>query len=228
MVPSIRLHFSQARIRPISLNRLNLCLSERPNAVKLAEHDKMVDQMQAGGKDYRLPRWLRIIVIGRNPRWTLIRIVILVTAVFVLRACVLLPIRVKGPSMMPTYHEGGINFVYRLAYLRSEPKRGDVVAIRLAGTSIMYMKRIVGLPGEIIEFRDGHLYVNGKILNEPYATECNWDSPPKSLPPAWYYVVGDNRSMPEYFHEEGKTSRNRIVGKILLCKSLFDSSSPRF
>jgi signal peptidase I len=198
------------------------------NAVKLSPHDIMHDPMQAGGKDYRLPRWLRIIVIGRNPKWTLIRIVILVTAVTVLRAYVLLPIRVKGPSMLPTYKEGGINFVNRLAYLHSEPSRGDVVAIRLAGTSIMYMKRIVGLPGETVEFRSGSIYVNGKILKEPYASECNWNSPPKPLPAGWYYVVGDNRSMPEAFHEEGKTSRNRIVGKILLCKSLFDSSSQQY
>lgn len=185
----------------------------------------MDDRMETGRDGFRLPPWLRTVLIGRNPKLTLIRIVILVGVVFVARAFVLLPIRVKGPSMLPAYREGGINFVNRLAYARFNPKRGDVVAIRLAGTSIMYMKRIIGLPGETIEFRDGRVFINNRLLHEPYATECSWDISPETLGPGRYYVVGDNRSMPEYLHEKGQAARRRIVGKILLCKSLFDSSS---
>jgi len=185
----------------------------------------MDDLMETGRDGFRLPPWLRMVLIGRNPKLTLVRIVILVGAVFVARAFVLLPIRVKGPSMLPTYPDGGINFVNRLAYVRLDPRRGDVVAIRLAGTSIMYMKRIIGLPGETIEFRDGHVFINNRVLHEPYMTECNWDIAPERLGPGRYYVVGDNRSMPEYLHEKGQAERRRIVGKVLLCKSLFVSSS---
>ena len=174
---------------------------------------------------WAFPDWARALLIGRRPRRTLVRIAVLVTAVIVMRAFVLLPIRIQGPSMLPTYQEGGVNFVNRLAYLWSEPRRGDVVAIRLAGTSIMFMKRIVGLPGETVQFRHGLLYINGAPLEEPYATECDWEGPPKILGPGKYYVVGDNRSMPEERHEEGRTSRERIVGKVLLCKNLFASSS---
>lgn len=189
--------------------------------------DSMDEKMEAGVNRSRLPAWLRAIVIGRNPKRTFVRIVVLVTVVFLGRAYVLMPIRVKGPSMLPAYQEGGINFVNRLAYLWSEPKRGDVVAIRLAGTSIMYMKRIIALPGETIQFHDGHAYINGELLQEPYVSDCDWEGPPKKLDSGWYYVAGDNRCMPEALHEEGKTSRDRIVGKILLCKNLFASSSPR-
>src|SRR4029077_2006479 len=86
----------------------------------------------------RRPHWLRVVLVGRNPRFTLVRIVILVIVVFGVRQFVLLPIQVKGPGMLPTYQDRGINFVNRLAYRWSEPKRFDVVAIRTSGTSIMY------------------------------------------------------------------------------------------
>ena len=70
--------------------------------------------------------------------------------------------------MLPTYHDGQINFLNRLAYLRHEPQRGDVVGIRYSGDSILLLKRIVGLPGEEVSFDEGKLFINGKPLEEPY------------------------------------------------------------
>lgn len=157
------------------------------------------------------------------------RIVGLVFAIFLVRAYALIPIVVRGPSMLPTYQQSGINFVNRLAYLHSEPRRGDVVAIRTSGTSIMYMKRIVGLPGETVAFHEGHILINGKILNEPYVKfPCDWERAPVKLGGNQYFVVGDNRSMPEKYHVFGETERERIVGRILLCKNLFASFWSRF
>ena len=145
------------------------------------------------------------------------RIVIWVVTCFGVAKFVLLPIRVEGVSMLPTYKENRVNFVNRLAYLRSPPKRGDVVAIRLAGPSIMYMKRIVGLPGETVSFHDGRLLINGKVLDEPYKIfSCNWEHEPEPVGPDEYFVVGDNRSMAYFEHTKGKAQRNRILGKILL------------
>src|SRR5205807_1555665 len=114
-----------------------------------------------------LPGWWRVILIGRRPRLTMLRIVIWVVACFVVTKFVLLPIRVQGVSMLPTYKENRVNFVNRLAYVHSQPKRGDVVAIRLAGPSIMFLKRIVGLPGETVGFHEGRLLINGQVLDEP-------------------------------------------------------------
>lgn len=175
-------------------------------------------------------RWLRIITIGRNLKFTLLRIILLVGLVFFLRAYVLVPIRIEGPSMLPTYAEDGVNFVNRLAYRNSEPQRGDVVAIRFSGEHRFLMKRILALPGETIEFRFGQVFVNNNPLPEPYmATNypSYWTIPPKQLGANQYYVVGDNRTMPEELHMKGAASRDRIVGKILLCKSLFASSPSR-
>jgi signal peptidase I len=178
----------------------------------------------------RSPGWLRIALVGRNPKVTLLRILLLIALVLLTRAYVLLPIQIKGPSMLPTYQENGVNFINRLAYLRSEPQRGDVVAIRFSGESILLMKRILALPGETIEFRGGQVFINGERLEEKYLAPdypCNWDIPPETLKPGLYYVVGDNRTMPEQNHTKGDASRERIIGKVLLCKNLFASSSPR-
>ena len=162
--------------------------------------------------------WLWTVFIGPKPRLTLLRIVVLVVATFVVFRWILLPpIRIVGPSMLPNYRENSIHFVNRLAYAWREPQRGDVVSIRLAGNSILYMKRIVGLPGETVEFQNGRLLVDGKALEEPYMkTPCGWESPPRRLGVGEYFVVGDNRSMPIEHHEFGVATRDRIVGKILL------------
>lgn len=175
-------------------------------------------------------KWLRILTIGRNPRLTLLRIVILIALVFLVRAYALLPIRVSGPSMMPTYEENGVNFVNRLAYRNSDPQRGDVVAIRYAGEHRLLMKRVIGLPGEVIEFHEGKVFINGEALPEPYLAATypsTWTIPPKQIRPGHFYVVGDNRTMPEALHMKGEASRERIIGKILLCKSLFTLSASR-
>ena len=80
--------------------------------------------------------WLQVVLIGRNPKRTLIRIVILTVGVVLVSKLLLLPIRVDGVSMLPTYKDRQVNFVNRAAYAFHEPRRGDVVAIRLSGLSL--------------------------------------------------------------------------------------------
>jgi signal peptidase I len=182
--------------------------------------------MESNAHRWRRLTGLRGVMTGRNPRRTLIRIVVLVALVFLVRAFVLWPIRVVERSMLPAYQPGGVNFVNHLAYLWSPPRRGDVVAIRLAGPHVMYMKRIIGLPGETVAFHKGRVTINGEILDEPYVkSSCDWEVAPMTLGDGWYYVVGDNRGMYQEEHKFGRTSRDRIMGRVLLCKNLFVSSS---
>lgn len=184
--------------------------------------------MQASVQQRRWPSVLRAVVIGRRPKWTLVRIAVLVTLVFLTRQFALLPIRSIGPSMLPTYQDHGVNFVNRLAYISHEPQRGDVVAIRTSGVSVMYMKRIIGLPGETVQFHHGRVFINGEPLDEPYVKYgCDWESIPITVASNKFFVVGDNRSMPPRYHYFGETERQRIVGKILLCKNLFAPSAPQ-
>jgi signal peptidase I len=167
----------------------------------------------------RIPGWLRIALIGRSPKRTLVRAAILGVCCYVLFKffifrLIVLPVRIEGSSMFPTYHDRGINFVNRLAYRHVAPQRGDVVGIRMAGPSVMLMKRIVGMPGETIAFFHNHLFINGEPMNEPY---LKTPSPaprlaPETLGPDEYYVIGDNRMN----SDRGRISRDRIVGKIVL------------
>ncbi len=161
--------------------------------------------------------WFTRIIIGKSPKLTLLRLLVWVGLIFLIYRYALLPIKVEGISMLPTYKENGINVVNRLAFLFHPPQRGDVVAIAMAGEHVMYCKRIVGLPGETVGFHDGHLLINGHPVEEPYVTRgCNWEHAPEQVGPDEYYVVGDNRSMDYSLHEKGRASRDRIVGKLLL------------
>jgi signal peptidase I len=164
------------------------------------------------------PGWLRRIAIGKKPRYTAVRIVVLVVVCVIVANFVLVPIRVIGQSMHPTYRDGSVNFVNRLAYLFHEPRRGDVVAIRYSGKHMMLMKRIVGLPGETVSFYKGFVVINGEQIDEPYlrVKPEDWQQAPKTLGPDEYYVVGDNRTMPLVDHYEGRAARKRIIGKVLL------------
>jgi signal peptidase I len=164
-----------------------------------------------------LLHWLRIVVIGHNPKVTLMRVAVLIVMSYVVFGFILLPARIEGISMLPTYQDRSVNFVNRLAYRWHEPRRGDVVGIRLAGPHVMYMKRIIGLPGETVAFVDGRVVINGVVLDEPYEqTPCDWNCPPVKLGPDEYFVVGDNRTMPSENHMFGKAGRDRIVGKAIL------------
>ena len=161
--------------------------------------------------------WLRILVIGRNPKVTLLRVAVLIVTCFIVFRFILLPARIEGISMLPTYQDRSVNFVNRLAYRWHEPRRGDVVGIRLAGPHVMYLKRIIGLPGETVAFENGRVLINSEVLDEPYEkAPCDWNCPPVKLGPDEYFVVGDNRTMPSENHVFGKAGRDRIVGKALL------------
>jgi len=118
--------------------------------------------------------------------------------------------------MLPTYQSGSLNLVNRLAYLNQNPSRGDIVAIQLAGPHVLYVKRIIGLPGERISMTEGQVYVNGAPLIEPYVRNRKpWDVPEVTLTSREYFVVGDNRGMRVSDHDFGRVDVSRIVGRIV-------------
>jgi len=149
-------------------------------------------------------------------RRAIVRGVALVAVAVVVFGFVLLPVRLEGISMLPTYHSGAMNFANRLAYLWREPARGDVVAIRMAGLGLLYVKRIVGLPGERVEIAAGVVTINGRPLVEPtVALRAPWNLPAFTLGGGEYLVIGDNRSMAIENHDFGRVARDRIVGRLL-------------
>jgi signal peptidase I len=131
----------------------------------------------------------------------------------VLFGFVLIPFRIQGHSMAPTYQDGGFNFCNRLRFVFSGPQQHDVVAIRLAGQRIMLLKRVVALEGDVVEFRAGRLFVNSRPVEEPYVHDpFAWDLPPRTVARGQVYVVGDNRRVPMHIHQFGQTAIDRIIG----------------
>jgi signal peptidase I len=159
---------------------------------------------------------MKALLFGSNPRLTAIRVAVLVVSAVVVFGFVLLPVRLTGISMEPTYNDGELNFANRLAYAWRLPARGDVVAIRMAGPSVLYVKRIVGLPGEQVEIEMGVVKIDGEPLLEPTVVrKAPWNLPPLTLGPDEYFVVGDNRAMSIRNHDLGRATRNRIIGKLI-------------
>ncbi len=160
-----------------------------------------------------LKRTIKIITIGRSPRRTLKRVVILALVSFLVFKFILLPVRLNGSSMEPTYRNGSINFIDTLRYRFREPRRGDIVAISMAGRQVMLFKRVVGLPGERVAFRDGALIINGHPLPEPYLkSKYDWNMPEEKIGPDEFFVVGDNRQVPLKTQLYGRVKRHKIVG----------------
>jgi signal peptidase I len=159
----------------------------------------------------RPPLWLRLI-FGSNPSWTIVRMLLLIGLTFLLFKFILGLIRVTGSSMEPTYHDGQIKIVNRLAYRRSPPRRGDIVAIFYAGREVLLIKRIVGLPGETVQVAGGKVYIDGERLDEPYAAGAvPRPIRPFKLEAHEYWVIGDNRKVSEDLRE----SDEKFYGKVI-------------
>ena len=135
---------------------------------------------------------------------------------FVTFRWVLVPIRTEGMSMLPTYRPDRLNLVNRLAYLGDRPERTDVVAIQMAGPHVLYVKRVIGLPGERVAVVDGIVNINGAPLPEPYVKNRRaWQVPEVTLGPEEYFVIGDNRGMAAGDHDFGRVEFSRILGKVV-------------
>lgn len=155
-------------------------------------------------------------LVGRRPLHTLLRVVVILALAFVVFGYVLLPVRGEGPSMSPAIEDGDLVFVNRLGYWRSPPRRGDIVAVRLAGPRVVYVKRVVALPGEQVRIDQGTVFVNGAPLEEPYVVGRRpWTAGTTTLEDDQYLVIGDNRRMPMGSHAFGKVRRARILGPVV-------------
>ncbi len=164
--------------------------------------------------DPSVPWWVRV-VIGRNPKRTLLRLGGLVVIFLLVFKVLLIPIRVSGLSMAPTYLDGKLNVVNHQAYRWKNPKRGDVIAFRLPeeGNAVL-LKRVVGLPGERVKVVNGRAFINGQLLSEPYAV-FGRNAPSSrreiTLREDEYYVMGDNRSI-SWFRQ---IPEHHILGKVV-------------
>ena len=125
--------------------------------------------------------------------------------------------RVEGPSMLPSLGDAEFLVVNKLAYLNADPGRGDVIVFRSPRSPEEdLVKRIVGLPKEPVEIRNGQVFVNGQVLDE--ATYIQDDvarnTPATTVPADAYFVMGDNRRQSRDSRDIGAIPRASIVGRV--------------
>jgi signal peptidase I len=159
---------------------------------------------------------------------------ILVCVIFLIftRAFVFQQSKIPSGSMEDTLRIGDYIMVNRFVYAPSsfgwerallplrEVRRGDVVVFKFPPEpEVDYIKRIVGLPGDTVELRDGHLYVNGERVEEPYVQEDYREHeffPPQTVPPGHYFAMGDHRNRSSDSRVWGPVPRELIKGRALL------------
>lgn len=142
-------------------------------------------------------------------------IVFLVT--FVICRYIIIISTVMSGSMEPTIMTGNTAFCNRLAYIKDTPERGDKIVFLFRETGEYFFKRVIGLPGEEISFKDDHVYINGERLVEDYLspvviTDCDKTF---KVPEGCVFVMGDNRtnSYDSRFWENPYVSIDDIKGR---------------
>ncbi len=123
--------------------------------------------------------------------------------------------RVLGHSMDPTLENDQFLVVNKMGYRLSDPERGDIVVFRDPRTDERKLiKRIVGLPGEVLEIQDGQVLINDRRLDEGYiATNGRYSQSSLLIPEDEYFVLGDNRNNSSDSHNWGTMPRDGIIGK---------------
>jgi signal peptidase I len=135
---------------------------------------------------------------------------------------------IPSGSMEPTLRKGDRVLVNKLSYDLHDVHRGDIVVFKLPPDKVGpdgikdLIKRVIGLPNEVIESRDGQVYIDGKLLKEPYLPKgVTTNNPPiqkQTVPKDHIFVMGDNRdnSADSRFANRGPIPINTIVGRAFL------------
>lgn len=166
----------------------------------------------------------------KNDWWDWIKAILIAVAIAVIvKQFILAPIVVDGPSMNPTLHDRDHMIVNKISYRFKEPQRFDIVIFH-ASEQKDFIKRVIGLPGENIEYKDDQLYVNQKEVKEPFLDEekkslltgsnltndFTLEDLPEGvseIPKGYVLVLGDNRTNSTDSRRLGLIPENQIVGK---------------
>ncbi len=169
----------------------------------------------------------------------LIETVILALLIFMTLQFSVQNFRVEGPSMTPTVEGGQYLLVNKAVYFHlnpadvkrwlpfidvddednvvpfHQPRRGEIIVFKFPrDESRDFVKRVIGVPGDTVEVRDGQVFIDGEPLDEPYIQkpdEANMD--PFVVPPGEYFVMGDNRRFSNDSRDWGSVPENNIIGR---------------
>lgn len=152
--------------------------------------------------------------------WEVFQTLLMAVVLYFLIDTVVGRVRVENISMQPTLHEGQFILVNKLAYRESlggNFHRGDVVVFHYPrDPQEDYIKRVIGLPGDLVEIANGQVKVNGQVLDEPYIA-----APPNyanswQVPEGQIFVLGDNRNQSSDSHSWGFVPAENVIGKALI------------
>lgn len=137
---------------------------------------------------------------------------------------------ILGGSMEPSINNDDTALVNKFAYAIKGPKRFDCIAFEpdSIGSSKLYVKRVIGLPGETVQIKEGHIYINGELLEndiaDTYIVTAGMTINPVKLGDDEYFCLGDNRNNSEdsRFSSIGMVKRKHIIGKTWMVLSPFE------
>ena len=161
----------------------------------------------------RLPSlWGRLKALVRETLETVLPalVIVLVINMFLAQAT-----RVEGQSMEPNLQDNQRLIIEKISYYFHPPQRGDIVVLRLPNRrSDPLIKRVIGLPGETVEIRNGQVLIDGQVLDEPYLNQTSYQSmPPRMVPEGDVFVLGDNRGFSNDSRAFGFVPLSDIVGR---------------
>lgn len=137
-------------------------------------------------------------------------VIVLVINMFLAQAT-----RVEGQSMEPNLHDNQRLIIEKVSYYVHPPRRGDIIVLKLPNhRSDALIKRVIGLPGETVEIRNGVVLINGEPLDEPYLNQSTYQGmPPRVVPEGEVFVLGDNRGFSNDSRSFGFVPFSDIVGR---------------
>ncbi len=139
----------------------------------------------------------------------------LVVLISLVRAVVLQPYIIPSSSMEPTLMPGDRILVNRLAYRFWVPNRGDIVVFAFPlDPKRTFVKRIIALEGETVELKENQVFINGRVIQEPYLKAGDYPPyGPLTIPKGKVLVLGDNRNQSGDSREWGLLEKSYLIGK---------------
>lgn len=169
---------------------------------------ELINYNEGGKKDWfrfkDLLSWFKIIIVS-------------VLVVYLCNNLLIVNANIPTGSMIPTVMPNDKIVANRLVYINHKPQRGDVVIFKFPDDeNVLFLKRIIGLPGDIVEIKNDKIYINDKELNDPYKRESmKGNYGPYKVPEGQYFMLGDNRNNSEdsRFWQQKYVSKDKILGK---------------
>ena len=139
--------------------------------------------------------------------------IIIIVSVILIRTFIATPAIVDGASMDDTLKDGQLVIINKLAYRFDDIKRFDVVVVKNEINNDKIIKRVIGLPNEVVEYRDNKLYINNELVNTNIKFKDTSDFR-KTTKENEYLVLGDNRPVSKDSRVLGNFTKEDIIGKV--------------